>query len=448
MFSRPSPTAVAILAFLRATAFLAIIATPASLAAADSPLDELLRSGRSLELAAALRNSADESSVQRWIDLRAAEGHAIALVAKVDRTESGPARSELLARIHVLLTLDRAACPRSEHASLVIGLLSKPTRDIGVLRETEPSTYVLAVKNALAWVDSLSQRPDETWVCRSRLLESVRLVEGIALAAALPLNPDRYRVSTAPESYWYPLVPYWHDNDTLFFTARAGGTAEQPASDQKPYVWNVRTNTFAPAQLPLPCGGPQNWAHIEDCSTGAAMGDRLPFGVGRLESVAKPGEGGSFVFHPMEGSYPVPLPFGYRDVVSRRAPVRHLPGYSFMTRPPRTPGPELWLLRSNGKVDRTRVPSGPWKDAPAGFAFTAVGPVIWSAEAAPFEALADKYLGLYLIRSGSLIKVATGVFDKVVVSPDGCRAASVVRSSSLRGPPGRLRIIDFCPSRG
>jgi hypothetical protein len=171
------------------------------------------------------------------------------------------------------------------------------------------------------------------------------------------------------------------------------------------------------------------------------------YGWKKIEQVREALESPLYYLSGSNGSKPVALPIkaGQRDRVSyseflKAYVIEFTPG----VRTEHTTG-KVWVLRVDATVEEHVIPAGPWLRGSVGYT-PAKGGIVLSSPALGLRSMDDVgAAGVYLVRGAKVQRMVAGFPTRhVAVSPDGCKAAAVVRLQKPRDVKATLRVIDIC----
>lgn len=171
------------------------------------------------------------------------------------------------------------------------------------------------------------------------------------------------------------------------------------------------------------------------------------YGWKKTDSIVEANRSPLYYLPPGKGKKPValPIPVGEKDRISyseylRAYAIEYTPG----VRDEHTTG-KLRILHRNGTVDEQTIPAGPWLRGSVGYTPAKNG-IVLSSPALGLRSESDVGdAGVYLVQGGKVERMVVGFPSRyVAVSPDGCRAAAVVRVQKPKDVKATLRIIDMC----
>jgi len=148
-----------------------------------------------------------------------------------------------------------------------------------------------------------------------------------------------------------------------------------------------------------------------------------------------------------KGKAPIALPLtvGEKDRVSYSEYLgAYVIEYTPSVRLERTTG-KVSILYTTGRVEGHTIPAGPWLRGSVGYTPARPG-IVMSSPAVGFRSESDPGdAGVYLVRGMKVDRMIVGFPSRyVAVSPDGCKAAAVVRVQKPADVKATLRIVDIC----
>ena len=253
---------------------------------ARSRIDVLLESGKTVDLALELRSyRLDDARIRAWLTRRAHEGHAVALYELARRTPERDREDKLrwFTRARLVRILDEAECVKGDYPSRVGLALDLDARPLEKFADQHELTYAEAARAALAWEQTLANRPSPIWICgpsnprsdagnvlprpqresararqRAFLVARADALVRAATAARLPANPDGFDIKSLADAYPEPIPLFWIDESRVLFRAIAPGSPLTHGDrTYARYVWNVSTGrvtaTYGPTERPSWC---------------------------------------------------------------------------------------------------------------------------------------------------------------------------------------------------
>ena len=171
------------------------------------------------------------------------------------------------------------------------------------------------------------------------------------------------------------------------------------------------------------------------------------YGWKKLESTADATKSPLYYLSSGKGKTPIALPLAVneKDRVSYSEYLRaYVIEYTPSVRLEHTTG-KVSFLYTSGKVEVHTIPAGPWLRGSVGYTPARAG-IVLSSPAVGFKSESDPGdAGVYLVRGTKVDRMIVGFPSRyVAVSPDGCKAAAVVRVQKPADVMATLRIIDMC----